>query len=329
MYNLVAKFVHGSHLYKLNTPDSDLDYKGVYVPSLKEIFLGNYKDSINLSTNKSNNKNSSDDIDYEVYSINKFVNLLTKGEMVTFDMLFAPEECVVYYDRMGGIIDKNDKNKLKANLVYDIRQNYSMFVHSDMKAYMGYLRRQAAKYGIKGSRLASLRLVDDYLNSIIAVDEQTRISDIIHKLPENEYLVKDKEHYEVLSKKHQLTTRFYDFAMRIKSEMSKYGNRAILAEKNEGIDWKAISHAFRAGYQILSMLENSKMDVVLEPNIREYILDVKAGKLDWIEVKHELEELMNLVELTSNSNHTLRKKPDYEEIQDYLANLVMSYYDFS
>lgn len=81
---LLAKFIHGSHLYKLNTETSDEDYKGIYLPELEDIILGNIKDTINLSTNKSNNKNSSDDIDYEVYSLHKWVKLLSKGEFVCF-----------------------------------------------------------------------------------------------------------------------------------------------------------------------------------------------------------------------------------------------------
>src|SRR5690606_12192065 len=119
----------------------------------------------------------------------------------------------------------------------------------------------------------------------------------------NEFLKVEEDHYEVLGKKHQWTTCIDDFYQRISSEIKKYGNRAVLAEQNEGIDWKAVSHAFRAGYQIQSMLACGEMFVVLPEEHREYILKVKRGELDWVtEVKPELEKLMDMVDLFCSDN---------------------------
>ena len=33
------KCKHGSHLYGLNTPNSDIDYKGIFMPDLNELLL--------------------------------------------------------------------------------------------------------------------------------------------------------------------------------------------------------------------------------------------------------------------------------------------------
>ena len=38
---------YGSHLYGLNTENSDLDFRGVYVPTLEDIILKKDKDEIN------------------------------------------------------------------------------------------------------------------------------------------------------------------------------------------------------------------------------------------------------------------------------------------
>lgn len=37
--DLIVKMKFGSHLYGTNTEDSDVDYKGVFLPSKKEILL--------------------------------------------------------------------------------------------------------------------------------------------------------------------------------------------------------------------------------------------------------------------------------------------------
>lgn len=330
---LLAKFVHGSHLYKLNTPESDMDYKGVYMPSVQDMFMGNVKDTINMSTNKTNEKNSRGDVDYEVYSLQKFVSLLCKGEMVTFDMLFAEEDCVEYYDKNGNVI--TDKYQLFDNPVWLLRNSYRhYFCHSDMKAYLGYCRKQAAKYGIKGSRLSSLRDVKTTLEECLYKYGDIypeRLSFIKSELPTNEYLQFEYDHYEVLGKKHQWTTSIGDFIERIDAEIDRYGNRAILAEKNEGIDWKAVSHAFRAGYQIQSMLLTGEMFVVLPDEHREFILEVKTGRLDWLtEVKPRLEELMDMVDSVAQENpKNLPEKPDVDYINKVLVEFIADYYDIT
>ena len=38
---------YGSHLYGLNTENSDLDFRGVYIPTLDDIILGKAQDEIN------------------------------------------------------------------------------------------------------------------------------------------------------------------------------------------------------------------------------------------------------------------------------------------
>ena len=57
MTDLICKIMHGSHLYGTNTENSDLDYKGIYLPSKKEYFTQQVKKCIDHSTNKSNTIN--------------------------------------------------------------------------------------------------------------------------------------------------------------------------------------------------------------------------------------------------------------------------------
>lgn len=325
----LAKFVHGSHLYQLNTPMSDTDFKGVHMPSLGELMLCDATHHFNWGTDKKGaGKNTKDDVDFECYSIHKWVDLLSKGEMVCFDMLFAPEDCVEYYYQ-GKVT--TDPELLKNNPVWAIRHHYrDLFVHSDMKAYLGYCRRQASKYGIKGSRLHSLFEVKEVLDGT-TINNGDRLHHYVDKLPTNEYLKLEEDHYEVLGKKHQLTIHMEDFCDRVLAEIDKYGNRAIQAEKNEGVDWKAVSHAFRAGYQIQSMLFTGEMFVVLPDDIREYILKVKKGELDWAtEVKPELEKLMDVVELIAKENPLqLQERVDKGVVKAILLTLVKRFYEIS
>ena len=99
-----------------------------------------------------------------------------------------------------------------------------------------------------------------------------------------------------------------------------YGERAKLAEKNEGVDWKAISHAFRAGYQLRGIYKYGDFTYPLDEN--SFILDVKQGKLDFKDVSHKLEELMTGLEDLSD-NSCLPEKPDVEYWTNWVEKLYI------
>lgn len=324
---LLAKFIHGSHLYGLNTPDSDMDYKGVYMPSIEDYLSCSVKPSINLSTNQSNVKNSSSDVDYEVYSINKFVQMLASGEMVAFDMLFAPESMVEYYDDSGNVIP-SDSPELRHNPVWVLRKlNTHLFVSRDMKAYLGYCKKQAAKYGIKGSRLSDLREVVETVDELFerGVLSSDRLEQYVEHLPTTEHCYREGQMYVVLGKKHQLTTNIYEFHDRVHIAFKQYGDRAHKAEQNDGVDWKAVSHAFRAGYQLLQMYKTNRMVLPLPQEQREKVLAIKLGERDWNDVKAELEELINQVELSASCfGHSGGSE---DTINFVLLNLIRRYHN--
>jgi predicted nucleotidyltransferase len=64
---ILCKIIAGSHLFGTNTPKSDLDYKGVFIPSADDILMNTYKHTDVSSTNdKYGSKNTSEDIDLEM-----------------------------------------------------------------------------------------------------------------------------------------------------------------------------------------------------------------------------------------------------------------------
>ena len=81
---LIVKMKFGSHLYGTATEDSDLDYKGVFIPSLRQLLLNRVPKSINESTGNDISKNTKYDIDYDLYSLHYFIMLLFKVYCTTF-----------------------------------------------------------------------------------------------------------------------------------------------------------------------------------------------------------------------------------------------------
>lgn len=304
---IIVKILFGSHLYGTNTINSDMDYKGIFLPSKRDILLNRVNKSYSESTGNDQSKNTSDDVDVEFYSLHYFLKLACEGETVALDMLHAPDNT---------IIESSD-------IWNAIVENRARFYTSNLKAFVGYARKQASKYGIKGSRLNDARQVMEYLSSF---DGSKRLRDVwedlpsgehIHILPENPNGLRE---YEVCGRKVQESTTIEYAISVIKMFHDKYGARAKEAAKNKGIDWKAISHALRAAFQVREILLHGNITFPLPQ--AEYLIKVKLGKLDYLtDVAPTLESSMDEVELLSEQSK-YPKKVDRGFWDDFLIRAI-------
>mgnify|MGYP006282621243 CR=1 FL=1 len=305
----IVRMVFGSHMYGLNTPASDKDYKGIYLPSLRDLLLGTYKPIISFSTGNDQSKNTANDVDDEWMALPTFLKLACKGETVAIDMLHSDE---AFWD-----VDPT-----YGHIWTDLVEQRSQFYTKNLSAYMGYVKRQAAKYGIKGSRMSALK---EAMKAMAGQAPTKLLRDIWDLLPEAEYLSKEEKdglrYYHVNGKLYQDTVSV-DYALeRLKQAYDAYGARARQAEKNDGVDWKAVSHALRAGYQLRGILAEGMFSYPLRET--SFIMQVKTGQLDFkTEVSPVLEALVvEIEELTENS--TLPEKID----QKYWNNWLVRVYE--
>ena len=61
---------YGSHLYGTNTENSDLDYRGIFIPKIRDLVLKRDVDEYNTELNMNNIK-----VDVKLFSIHKFIKL--------------------------------------------------------------------------------------------------------------------------------------------------------------------------------------------------------------------------------------------------------------
>lgn len=300
----IVEVLFGSHMYGTNTPDSDKDYKGIFLPSHNDCYLNNIPKSINTTTGQQNSKNSKDDVDREIYSLQYFIKLGLEGQTVAIDMLHAPEFC---------IIETSDIWK-------EIVKNREKFYTKNLKAFIGYARKQAAKYGIKGSRLDT---VSEVLSFLKQQNQDLKMINIWDKLPnlEHSHFIKNNgiDFYQVCGKSFQSTVRINYVVNILESFIKSFGQRAILAKKNMGIDWKACSHALRAAIQVKELLTTNTIVFPLKES--ELLTNVKLGNVDYTsEYAVELEKLMNECEILSEQS-TLPLKPDYDFWNNFIVNV--------
>ncbi len=295
--NLIFKTIFGSHLYGTDSESSDKDYKGIFLPTLDEVYLGKILKSIKADTNKSNTKNTSEDEDIEIYSLHYFIELACKGETVALDMLHAPANCWI-----------------KSTPTWErLVENREMFYTKNLSAFIGYARRQASKYGIKGSRLNAAKEVMDFLKKemelygITTSYAYVKLEQVWDRLPTGEHIhfhessVEAKRkfrEYEVCGRRVQETaTLQYAYEM-FKTFHDAYGHRAREAAQNKNVDWKAVSHAIRAAFQVKEIMTEGTIIFPLKE--AGFIKQVKNGKLDYTTVvAPKLEELIDECEVLS------------------------------
>lgn len=275
----VMKCVFGSHLYGLNTASSDTDYKGIFIPSKEQIILQRAPNTISHSTSSQHQRNTAADVDTEMFALHYFMHLLSKGETVAIDMLHVPDDSPHLLETSEAWVW--------------LRENRSQFYTTKMHAYLGYVRRQASKYGIKGSRMAEL---GDVIAELKVLDPNKKLFEVIDYIRESP-LVKKKEEANglflvVLDKMFQTTNSVEYVLKQLEQIYTKFGERTRLAAENQGIDWKALSHAIRAGYQLKEIYTTG--DLVYPLVERDLIMKVKTGCLDF---KTEVEPiLIDLIE---------------------------------
>ena len=323
---LTMKF--GSQLYGTDTPQSDLDYKSVFLPSGRDILLGRVQETIvtNTKTTKEEGvRNSSEDVDNENYSLNKFVKLLCQGQPVALDMLFAPEEMFVYTN---------------PNLMWvwkAIRNNRRLFITRQSGSFLGYARQQANKYGIRGSRMGeaeqAYELFKDIHESEVynyssGINKVGHISDIL------EEFVMDKEHChieEISNPNGQVIKHFVccnrkvPYTVTIKEAYNiykklyeNYGERARKAKNNDGLDHKALSHAVRVGRQAIELAETGNITFPL--TYADHLLRIKKGELEFAEVSTEIETLLGEIE-SAFERSDLPDEPNREWIDNFLVSV--------
>lgn len=296
----------GSHLYGLNSPTSDMDFKGVFAPSMRDMFLGKVPKSLSFNTKQnSNEKNTAEDVDKELYSLQYFFELAKKGETVALDMLHAPKSAWL----------------TAANEWELLHSKRHMFHTRTLSSFVGYARTQAAKYGIKGSRLADARVVLDVLKTF----PKKKVGEVLWAFPTTEHCgqqeAEGRAFYGVCGKKLTLTATTDHYVPMLENFIREFGERAKQAETNQGVDWKAISHAFRAGFQVKAILTEGDFTYPLKET--EFLKAVKSGSLHFKEVSPVLENLMDELEGLS-AKSTLPEKVDTEAADQLLLELLIS-----
>lgn len=314
----LVRMKFGSHLYGTDTPQSDLDFKSLFIPESRDILLQRVKHTVATKRSKSDGeKNYAGEVDEEAYALHRYMQLIAEGQTVSLDMLFAHDGVII---SRSGCWDT-------------ITANRHRLLTKKSAAFVGYCRTQANKYGIRGSRVAAARAAGAMFGAAVErLGTTTKVEEIA---PELERFVAENEHsalvplsavgrgdarvvmhFECCNKKVPYTVTLKMARELFSRVYAEYGDRARKAETNVGIDWKALSHAVRVAREAMELLTTGMITFPLP--YAAHILKVKTGALAYDAVAAEIEELLESVEAASLTS-TLPDRPDMEWIDDLVT----------
>lgn len=313
---ILVKTIAGSHLFGTNSEKSDKDFKGIYLPMIQDCITGNVKHTIRTTTNTLTGiRNSSEDIDSEFYSLQKFLKLVEEGQTVALELLFTPESHILEKSQEWDyIISQRDK-----------------LLHSGIKSFIGYARQQSDRYGLMGSKMQE---IDKMIDILYKFNPKTKIKDnreeILYLMPinhckfiTNQIKGQEYEYLVINGKLFDIRTSIEDVLNRLIKTSQAYGTRARDASENNAFDAKAVSHALRVCYQGIELLTEHKITLPLKAEVKNEVLKCKSGNMPFNEANVKIIELFNKL----NQAYTNTSLPNKVETEYILFEIYGNIYN--
>ena len=309
---IIFEGTYGSHLFGLASEKSDLDIKAVYVPELIEVIKGTYRRTLNESNKEDPTKKSSrGTIEKEVMSLQFFIEKMLEGQIVHIDMLFIPDAKTIHKDAIWQNIIDNRERALSKNIV---------------NAFRGFIYTQIDKYA---KRVDKVKQAEEIVNILEQYPESMLFSDIFSK---NEAFFMENPNIELsnhdgikcivfMGKKYLFNAQNKNILNSLNQYLGKYGGRVLELKKNENIDWKSLSHAFRGTYQLKHLALSGEYSYPLPE--KDYLLQIKNGELDYNQLIDELiKELGQTLEIAEASPY-LPDEPDHAFWNNFLLQVYI------
>lgn len=331
---IVFATVYGSRLYGTDGPDSDLDVRGVFLPSKRDLLLGNAPKHYNM-------KNDQRETSY--LSLQYFLQLLAQGETNCLDMFFS-------YTSPTALISASP-------MYEELVANKDKLITRNVTKYLGYCRAQALKYSIKGDKIQNYEALheliadcaspssttlgewlvhcrvmgsdsgaplgdpEDYFKNNTHIGRRFKITD--SRLGDHAYLLicDNKERYIMVSghlfpQNANLNTTKDS----IKKCLASYGTRAFHAAADDGADYKALSHALRVAYQAQMLLQTGEVIFPLPQPMLDVVRSIKfkTTTMSYNDIVDLIEENIRNIEQDFLPNSRLPSKPDDEWIKNFI-----------
>jgi predicted nucleotidyltransferase len=295
---IIYKTDSGSYLYGTNTENSDKDYTSVFLPTSYDLLSLQKCDFIDNSTKKSseNRRNTEDDIDDKIYSLNRYLSLVLSGNPNLLEILFAadPIICEPVFN-----IFKDNYDKILSQRVH---HTFCGFAFGQIKK----LEYKSKRYNQLAKALAYFET--NYDPTELDSDDLKMSADVASYLNSTVDTYKTTKHNAESFHEGLPVKRVYE---RIIEEYNHYGWRTKTQTfASLGYDVKFASHAIRLYHEGAELLKTGKLEFPLSGKALDDIMRIKTGKVS-------LEEFYDL-----SDKYNLKSRIFYDNIGGFMENAL-------
>jgi hypothetical protein len=265
----------GSHLYGTNTPPSDEDFCGIFLPDVSDVLgLGSPPDELNLGTRKEpGTANKPGDVDCKHIILRKFIKMLGEGQPLALEMLFAPPACVA--------VKTEEWESIKPMLLAAVRGT------AGVAPFLGFARAQAHRSTMRIETFTLLhdmtRFFDGFSNESLNTPLKVWAPEMLHEFGCRGL---KKETNDRGAELLVVAGRRYDFGLKTKfflgcvlDSLQQNGSRVRLAA-GEGIDNEALMHAYRLCHEAEEFVTTGHITLPLPAETVAFLLSVRRNERD-------------------------------------------------
>jgi hypothetical protein len=302
--NKILEVRVGSHLFGTDTPDSDLDMFGIFMPCEEMVYGFQRCEEVDLSIKDKDDtgRNTAAAVDRKLHEYRKFVRLAMQNNPNILHVLFADEKNVAFCNVWGR----------------ELLVNAEMFPHKGAHGrFVAYADSQRHKMRIKPERYRELEKGLEVLEG----QDESRTMGEFRGVPPFVGPGPSGKHMRVGDI--NIETGFYLKRAKkmIRDRLSKATNRVELFTKH-GYDVKFASNLIQLLKEGIELMNTGRIRMPLA--YRQDILDVKAGKYSAERIQEWADELIEEAR-EAYEGSTLPKDPRSEQIERITVNSVRAW----
>ena len=331
---MIYEVVSGSHSYGLATENSDVDIKGIYLPSKTAFYSSHFQDQINDQM-----------YDHVYYELGKFFKLLLKSNPTILEMLGAKQNHKLKGHRELDALDLNrilSKDCEETFLGYALSQiRKARKVRSKILLEESHEEKTVRDFCrvVEGGQLIEL---NTFLRSRDLAIDQLGVYNLdssvgLYELhSEGRGLTRESQsgrlkasgasgaevlgliHYDSRAHKQYIK----DFSGYWQWNQSK--RNSIKTEEPFVYDAKNMMHVFRLLLTARDIAQQGKL-IVFRPE-QEFLLEIRNSKIAFDQLVPQMEDLIEEVR-GAFANSDLRKSPDEEYLREKLISIRTAHYD--
>jgi hypothetical protein len=300
--------IAGSHAYGLNTPESDIDYRGVCIPPMN-YFTG-------LRQFEQKDSGWGEGVDKVVYSISKFVQLASKCNPNIIEQLWLPDDCIIkstpLWERLVGIRDEF--------LTKQARHTYSGYAYSQIKRIQSHRAWLISPPSHEPTReefgLTDKRMGKEFYG-VLDTLQGTNFETVFAGIPDGA----EGAIWQTFEQERRWKSARRTWEQYINWKNTRNPVRFEL-EKKFGFDCKHASHCVRLMLQGLDILQGKFTSARLNPEQRELCMGIKNGMWTFDELMSNVTDYLHDFDEAYEVS-TLPKSANLDKIESVLSDIIL------